>query len=295
MGTFNLKGLGVAIITPFNPDKTIDLVALANLVERLASENTDYIVVLGTTGETPTLSESERKQICDTVVKHNAGRVPLVLGVGGNNTLGVVESLKSLDLTGFDAILSVVPYYNKPSQEGIFQHYKTIAEASPLPIILYNVPGRTGVNMSAQTTLRLAAEVDNIAGIKEASGNIKQIKEIIDNKPSGFQVVSGDDSLTSALMEIGAVGVISVAGNAIPKYFSRIVNLCQNKCFQEAYSLQAKADRLMKLLFVDGNPAGIKAALSALGQCQNVLRLPLVPACSNTCSEIDNIITEFID
>ena len=221
----NLKGMGVALITPFKQDKSVDFPALARLLEYIIQNKADYIVVLGTTAETATLTEDEKKAVKEFVIERVNRRVPLVLGVGGNNTKALTDYLKENDLSAFNAILSVVPYYNKPSQEGIYQHYKAIAEASPIPVILYNVPGRTGVNMTAETTLRLARDFENIIGIKEASGNITQMDDIIKNKPADFMVISGDDGITFPLITLGAVGVISVIGNAFPKEFSRMVRL----------------------------------------------------------------------
>ncbi|MDE6339001.1 MAG: 4-hydroxy-tetrahydrodipicolinate synthase [Muribaculaceae bacterium] len=295
MARFDLKGMGVAMITPFRQDKTIDYDALGNIIEHLIKGKSDYIVVLGTTGETPSLSPEEKYNVRKFVIDKVAGRIPLVLGLGGNNTMGLVEELRCNSFTGFSAILSVVPFYNKPSQEGIYQHYKAIAEASPLPVILYNVPGRTGVNMTAETTLRIAREVDNVIGVKEASGNFTQIEEIIKNKPSDFQVVSGDDSITYPLMTLGAVGVISVIGNAFPEEFGKMVRLCLDGKFQEALPIHFEFTELFNLLFVDGNPAGVKCTLNAMGMIENVLRLPLVPTRLSTNEEIHKITAKIID
>lgn len=295
MTQFNLKGLGVAMITPFKSDKTIDFNALSGIIEHLIKGKVDYIVVLGTTGETPSLSFEERREIRRFVISHVAKRVPLVLGYGGNDTMGLVKELSEDDLTGFSAILSVVPFYNKPSQEGIFRHYKAIAEASPLPVILYNVPGRTGVNMTAATTLRIAREIKNVIGVKEASGNFTQIEEIIKNKPDSFQVVSGDDSITYPLMTLGAVGVISVIGNAFPAEFGKMVRLCLNGNYKEALPIHFEFTELFNLLFVDGNPAGVKCTLNALGMIENELRLPLVPTRLSTNEEIHKITANIID
>ena len=225
MADINLKGMGVALITPFKEDESVDYEALARLVDYQLQNGTDYLVVLGTTAETPTLTEEEKKDIINLVVTKVNGRIPIVLGVGGNCTRSVVEKLKNDNFDGIDAILSVVPYYNKPSQEGIYQHYKAIAEATTLPIVLYNVPGRTGVNMTAETTLRIAREFKNVIAVKEASGNITQMDDIIKNKPANFNVISGDDGITFPLITLGAVGVISVIGNAFPREFSRMVRL----------------------------------------------------------------------
>lgn len=276
MGHISLRGLGVALVTPFLPDKEIDYEALRNLVEHIICGKADYIVVLGTTGETPTLSPEEREQVRNTVRDAVAGRVPLVLGLGGNCTRSLVNEIKATELSGFSAILSVTPFYNKPSQEGLYQHYAAIAKASPVPVVLYNVPGRTGTNISAATTLRLAKEFDNIIAIKEASGNFKQIEEIINGKPEHFQVISGDDALTYPLITLGAEGVISVVGNAYPQEFGEMVRLCLDGKFQEALPIHYSFSRLYDELFVDGNPAGVKALLHKMGMIHNELRLPLV-------------------
>ncbi|MBR5324831.1 MAG: 4-hydroxy-tetrahydrodipicolinate synthase [Muribaculaceae bacterium] len=277
MERINLKGLGVALITPFKEDDSIDYTALGKLIEHLIQNSIDYLVVLGTTAETPTLSTEEKKEVVAFVKQRVNGRVPIVLGVGGNCTSSVVAQLKNDDYEGIDAILSVVPYYNKPSQEGIYQHYKAIAKATELPIILYNVPGRTGVNMTAETTLRIAREFDNVVAIKEASGNIVQMDDIIKNKPADFMVISGDDGITFPLITLGAVGVISVIGNAFPKEFGRMVRLALNGDYDSALRIHHEFTELFSLLFVDGNPAGVKAMLNAMGYIDNKLRLPLVP------------------
>lgn len=289
MARYKLEGLGVALVTPFKADKSIDFEALGRLIEFQLSEGVDFFVVLGTTGETPTLSRSEKFEVCEYVKNKVAGRVPLVLGLGGNNTMEIVEEVSTRDLTGFEAILSVVPPYNKPSQEGIYQHYAAIANASPLPVILYNVPGRTGVNMTAATTLRLAHEFDNIIGVKEASGNFPQIEEIIKNKPEHFEVISGDDGITYPLITLGAKGVISVIGNAFPKEFGKMVRKCLAGDFMGALPIQFLFTELFNLLFVDGNPAGVKSALNALGMIENELRLPLVPTRLSTNEKIHAI------
>ena len=290
MEKFKLQGLCVALVTPFKADKSVDFESLANIVDHLLAGESDFIVVLGTTGETPALSAEEKLAIRDFVRRRVNGRLPLVLGVGGNNTMALVEQLNSDDFSGFSAILSVVPYYNKPSQEGIYQHYKAIAEASPLPVILYNVPGRTGVNMSADTTLRLARDFHNIIGVKEASGNFTQIEEIIKNKPARFNVISGDDAITFPLMTLGATGVISVIGNAFPREFGRMVRLCLRGEFDAALPIHFRFTELFNLLFVDGNPAGVKCTLHQLGLCENELRLPLVPTRVSTNEKIHNIL-----
>ena len=282
--------MGVALITPFKEDESVDYEALARLVDYQLQNGTDYLVVLGTTAETPTLTEEEKKDIINLVVTKVNGRIPIVLGVGGNCTRSVVEKLKNDNFDGIDAILSVVPYYNKPSQEGIYQHYKAIAEATTLPIVLYNVPGRTGVNMTAETTLRLARDFDNIVAIKEASGNITQMDDIIKNKPSDFMVISGDDDITFPLITLGAVGVISVIGNAFPREFSRMVRLALNGDYASALTIHHRFTELFSLLFVDGNPAGVKCLLHAMGYIQNQLRLPLVPTRITTYEKIRDVL-----
>lgn len=292
MAKINLKGMGVALITPFKEDESIDFDALSKLIEFQIQNGSDYLVVLGTTAETPTLSETEKKQILSFVIERVKGRIPIVLGVGGNNTRAIVEQLKTDDFTGVDAILSVVPYYNKPSQEGIYQHYKAIARATQLPVVLYNVPGRTGVNMSAETTLRIANEFENVVAIKEASGNITQMDDIIKNKPKDFMVISGDDGITFPLITLGAVGVISVIGNAFPKEFSRMVRLALNGDYANSLLIHHRFTELFKLLFVDGNPAGVKSILNAMGYIENKLRLPLVPTRITTFEKIREVLKE---
>jgi len=284
--------MGVALITPFKSDESIDYDALARLVEHQIKNGTDYLVVCGTTAETPTLTEQEKEDVTRFVLQCAAGRLPIVLGVGGNNTKAVVEKLKTSDFKGIDAILSVTPYYNKPSQEGLYQHYSAIAKASPLPIILYNVPGRTGVNMSAETTIRLANEFKNICAVKEASGNFTQIDEIIKNKPADFMVISGDDGITFPLITLGAVGVISVIGNAFPSEFSRMVRLALQGDYKSARLIHYHFNELIQLLFVEGNPAGVKSMLAVMGFIDNTLRLPLVPNTIKTYEKIRLVLNE---
>ncbi len=284
--------MGVALITPFKSDESVDYDALARLVEYQIKNGTDYLVVLGTTAETPTLTEQEKEEVTRFVIQCAAKRIPIVLGVGGNNTKAVVEIVKTTDFTGIDAILSVTPYYNKPSQEGIYQHYAAIAKASPLPIVLYNVPGRTGVNMLAETTLRLAKEFSNICAIKEASGNFTQIDEIIKNKPADFMVISGDDGITFPLITLGAVGVISVIGNAFPSEFSRMVRLGLQGDYKSARLIHHHFNELIQLLFVEGNPAGVKSMLAVMGFIDNTLRLPLVPNTIKTYEKIRVVLNE---
>lgn len=292
MGYINLKGMGVALITPFKAKGDIDFPALSRLVDFQLQNDADYLVVLGTTAETPTLTSEEQKEITQLVISKAKGKIPIVLGVGGNNTRAVVERLETEDFSGIDAILSVVPYYNKPSQEGIYQHYKQIGEATPLPLVLYNVPGRTGVNMSAETTLRLANENRNIVGVKEASGNMTQIGSIIKNKPADFQVISGDDGITFPLITFGAIGVISVIGNAFPKEFSRMVRLALAGDYANALYIHHRFTELFELLCVDGNPAGVKSMLNMMGFIENELRLPLVPTRITTYEKIREILKE---
>lgn len=278
--------MGVALITPFTSSKEIDYLALERVINHVICNDADFLVVLGTTGETPTLSPEEKLSVTKFVRDKVDGRVPLVIGMGGNNTAEIVRQVSQTDLTGYSAILSVVPYYNKPSQEGIYCHFKAIAEASPLPVILYNVPGRTGVNMSAGTTLRLAREVPNIIGIKEASGQINQIESLIREKPEDFKVLSGDDGMTYPLMTLGAEGVISVLGNAYPKEFSEMVHLCLEGNYIEAVDYHYKFREIIRLLFADGNPAGVKCVMHDMGLIENELRLPLIPVTDYTADEI---------
>ncbi len=287
-----IQGMGIALITPFKSDLSVDYEALKRLVEFQISSGADFLCVLCTTAETPTLTKAEREEIRRVVTEVVRGRVPIVIGCGGNNTMAVVEELKTTDWRGVDAVLSVVPYYNKPSQDGLYQHFKTIANASPIPVILYNVPGRVGVNMTAETTLRLANECENIIAIKEASGNFDQIDEIINNKPARFNVLSGDDGITFPLITLGAKGVISVIGNALPREFSRMVRLALDGDYQNARDIHHRFKELYSLLFVDGNPAGVKAMLSAMGYCENVLRLPLVPTRITTFEKIQKILQQ---
>lgn len=286
MASIDLSGVGVALVTPFKNDKSIDYPALANLIDYQIENGVDYLVVLGTTSENPTLSNAERQEVASFIVDKVAGRVPLVIGCGGNDTHSIVEQLTTADFSPYCAILSVVPFYNKPSQEGIYRHYEAIAKASPVPVVLYNVPGRTGVNMTAQTTLRLAADFPNIVAIKEASGNMEQVDEIIRHKRPDFQVISGDDAITFPLITLGAVGVISVIGNAFPREFSRMARLALAGQYDEARKIHHTFTDLFRLLFVDGNPAGVKCVLHAMGMIENELRLPLVPTRLTTDEQI---------
>ncbi|MDR2859690.1 MAG: 4-hydroxy-tetrahydrodipicolinate synthase [Mediterranea sp.] len=287
-----LRGMGVALITPFKEDESVDYDALIRMTDYLVQNNTDFLCVLGTTAETPTLTEEEKRTIKETVVEHVNGKIPIVLGVGGNNTRSVAESLQKGNYKGIDAILSVTPYYNKPSQEGLYQHYKVISQATDLPVILYNVPGRTGVNMTAETTLRIARDFKNVTAVKEASGNITQMDDIIKNKPADFDVISGDDGITFPLITLGAVGVISVIGNAFPREFSRMTRLALQGDFANALTIHHKFTELFNLLFIDGNPAGVKSMLNAMGMIENKLRLPLVPTRIKTFEEIRRVLKE---
>lgn len=280
------KGLGIALITPFNASGAVDYVVLKKLVEYQLKNGADFFCILATTGETPTLTDDEKQRIKELVVEVVAGRVPILMGCGGNNTAAIVEELHTRYFSGIDGILSVCPYYNKPSQEGLYQHFKTIANATDMKVVLYNVPGRTGVNMKAETTVRLARDCKNIVAVKEASGNLEQVDEIIKNKPDTFDVISGDDALTFPMIACGAVGVISVIGNALPKEFSRMLRLEQNGEFEPARKIHHMFTDLFNLLFVDGNPAGVKAMLHEMGMIENVLRLPLVPTRLTTMQKI---------
>ena len=273
----NFRGAGVALITPFKANLAIDFEGLGKIVDSQLENQIDYLVVLGTTAETATLNAFEKQQIVDFVCKRVNGKIPVVVGIGGNNTQEVINTTLQMDLSNADAILSVVPFYSKPSQEGIFQHYIAIAETCPLPLILYNVPGRTGVNMSAETTLRLAHASKKIIATKEASGNISEITKILRDKPADFAVISGDDSLVVPMIAIGTEGVISVAANVVPKAIADMTHLALEGNFKSAAELHLKLQIINDALFVDGNPAGAKAALHSAGIIENILRLPLVP------------------
>jgi 4-hydroxy-tetrahydrodipicolinate synthase len=286
------RGLGIALITPFKDDFSVDYVALKRLVEYQLKGGADFFCILATTGETPCLTVEEKNEIKRTVIETVNGRVPILMGCGGNNTSAVIDEIKRTDWHGIDGILSVCPYYNKPSQEGLFQHFKAISSATSLPVVLYNVPGRTSVNLQAETTLRLARSCDNIVAVKEASGNITQIDDIIKNKPENFDVISGDDGITFPMITLGAVGVISVIGNALPREFSRMVRLALDGDYANARKIHHKFTELFKLLFVDGNPAGVKAMLHAMGMIDNQLRLPLVPTRLTTMEKISAILKD---
>jgi 4-hydroxy-tetrahydrodipicolinate synthase len=275
MSTAAFFGTGVAIVTPFLQNGEIDWDGLKKLIQHLSAGKVDYLVVMGTTGENVALSKVEKQQIFQFVAANNAANLPLVAGMGGNYTKEVLENLSSVDLQGYQAILSVSPYYNKPNQEGIFQHYASIASHSPLPVILYNVPGRTGMNMTAKTTIKLAQSFSNIIAIKEASGNMEQIMQIIKEKPAGFEVISGDDGLALPLIAAGAIGVISVVANAFPRDFSAMIKHCLEGDFAAARPIHYSFTEIIPTLFAEGSPSGVKAYLSALGVCSNYFRLPV--------------------
>lgn len=286
------KGLGVALVTPFQDNGTVDFVGLQKLVEHQIKNGVDYLVVQGTTGEVATLTEDEKQAVLDFVIEINRKRLPIVLGVGGNNTAVLVKKLEELDTKGIDGILSVSPYYNKPSQEGIYQHYKALSAASKLPIILYNVPGRTMSNMLPVTTLRLANDFKNIIGIKEASGNVEQIMEIIEGKPEGFLVISGDDAIALAILAAGGDGLISVVSNAFPKRTADLVHAGLANDFKTARLKQYELLKIIQALFADGNPGGVKFALKLLNICKNNVRLPLVPINKATEEKLYELIAE---
>ena len=280
------KGLGVAMVTPFNADGSIDYLGLERLTNHLVDGGVNYLVVMGTTGENPTINNEEQQAILQKVIEINARRLPIVFGIGGNSTAAVVERLKSENLEGVDGILCVSPYYNKPSQEGIYQHYKAVSDATPLPVIMYNVPGRTGSLVSAETTLRIA-QLPNIVCTKEASGSLDICMDVIRGAPEDFGVISGDDNYTMPYIAAGMQGVISVLGNAYPKEFSQMVNYALDGDFKNAKHLHYKLLPLMKAIFMDGNPGGVKYALNKLGICQNEFRLPVVPVNKTTEKSLD--------
>lgn len=285
-------GTGVAIITPFKDDLSIDFPAIEQHVEYLISNGVNYLVILGTTGEAVTQSEYEKNELVKFIIEKVDNRVPLVLGVGGNSTNSVIDKIQKTDFKNIDAILSVSPFYNKPTQEGIYQHFKAIAEASPVPIILYNVPSRTGSNMTAETTLKLAHEFENIVAIKEASGNISQAMYIIKDKPKDFLVISGEDALTLPLISAGVSGVISVVANALPKEFSTMVNFALENKMDKAQEMHYKVLEFIDTLFIESNPAGVKAALKMLNIIENNLRLPLTPVSEKTYQKLENLLSK---
>ncbi|WP_136465600.1 4-hydroxy-tetrahydrodipicolinate synthase [Flagellimonas onchidii] len=288
-----LVGTGVALVTPFNKDFSVDVQALERVVEHCIQGGMDYLVALGTTAESATLSKADKQLVIDVIVRANAGRLPLVLGVGGNNTAAIVEELTQTDLSDFEAILSVSPYYNRPTQEGIYQHFKVIAEASLKPIVLYNVPARTGSNMLPETTLRLAHEIPNIIAIKEACGDMVQIDKILKDKPEDFLVLSGDDFTALPTVLAGGAGVISVLGQGMPKSFSQMIRLGLNGEAEKAYELHHALQPLMQLIFEEGNPAGIKSVFESLGTCGSSVRLPLLEASPKLKSKITDFLKSF--
>ena len=269
------KGTGIALITPFKKDHSIDIESLIKIVNHVIDNGADFLVVLGTTSEAPTLTSEEKNLVIKTILKANNGRLPILLGMGGNNTQSVIEAIKAQNFDGIQGILSVVPYYNKPNQRGMKAHFEAIADASPVPVVVYNVPGRVGVNLQAATCVELAQH-PNIIAVKEASGNLQQIMEILRDKPSDFDVLSGDDGITQPLMALGAQGVISVAANAYTKPFSRMMKAMREGQAEEALRLHYAMLRMNQLIFADGNPGGIKCLMNIMGLCENVLRLPLV-------------------
>ena len=282
----------MAVVTPFTLDGAVDYPALKRLIRYQLDSGVDFLCILATTGETPCLTLDEKNKITELVKEENKGQVPILKYCGGNNTAAVIEEMKATDWSGIDGILSICPYYNKPSQEGLYQHFKAIASASPLPVVMYNVPGRTGVNMKAETTVRLAHDCENIVGIKEAAGSLEQVDEIIKSKPDRFDIISGDDALTFSMIASGAAGVISVIGNALPREFSRMIRLEFQGEYEAARRIHHMFTELYSLLFVDGNPAGVKALLNDMGYIENVLRLPLVPTTIKTKEKMADILKE---
>lgn len=281
------KGTGIALITPFKSDKSVDVESLTKIVNHVIDNGADFLVALGTTSEAPTLSAEEKKLVIKTIIDTNRNRLPILLGMGGNNTEAVIEAIKAQDFTGIGGILSVVPYYNKPNQRGMKAHFEAIADASPVPVVLYNVPGRVGVNLQAATCIELAKH-PNIIAVKEASGNLQQIMEILRDKPTDFDVLSGDDGITQPLMALGAQGVISVAANAYTKPFAQMMHAQKEGNTAEALRLHFGMLRMNQLIFADGNPSGIKCLMQRMGLCENVLRLPLVPVCEKVEQDITN-------
>ena len=288
-----LVGTGVALVTPFKDDLSVDHDALSNIVKFNVDNGTDYLVISGTTGESVTILKQEKQDIVTTVKNANAGKLPLVLGIGGNNTAAVIDEINNTDLSDFAAILSVAPYYSKPTQEGFYQHFKAISEACPIPIILYNVPGRTAKNMLPETTLRLARDFDNVVAVKEAGNNQQQYLELLKDKPKDFLVISGDDDLALGVTLAGGSGVISVLGQAFPKDFSRMIQLGLEGKAGEAYQLHKKFMEITNLIFEENNPAGIKAVFESMNLCKDAVRLPLVPATKNLKHRINNYVKQY--
>lgn len=286
------RGTGIAIVTPFMEDGTIDWDSFAKLIEFWIESKVEYLVVLGTTGESATIHAAEKQQVFSFVHAQNKGRLPLMAGIGGNDTRQVIEDFRTFNLEGYSAILSVSPYYNKPNQEGLFQHYKALDEATPLPVMIYNVPGRTGMNMTAATQIRIARECKNMFGTKEASGNFEQISELIKYKPADFMVVSGDDGITLPMIACGGEGVISVVANAYPKEFAQMVRLCMEGKFAEADDIHFKLTDIITSLFAEGSPSGVKAYLSEMGYCKNVFRLPVWPVSDGLMEKIRTLMKD---
>lgn len=286
-------GTGIAVVTPFNDDLTIDYKALENIIEYNIKNGSDYIVICGTTGESVTLTKQEKQDVVAFITKINNGRLPLVLGIGGNNTLAVVEEIKATDLSAIAGVLSVSPAYSKPTQEGIYQHFKAVAEVCPVPVILYNVPGRTSKNMTPETTLRLANDFKNVVGVKEAGNDVAQYLELLRDKPEGFSVISGDDDLALGIVLAGGAGVISVIAQGMPETFSKIIKLGLEGKAKEAYALQFKMIDIINYIFEENNPAGIKAVLNNLNLCKTTVRLPLVPASAQLQEKIDAFMVNF--
>jgi len=290
MSDTRFTGTGVAIITPFNTNNSVDYPALERVVEHCINGKVNYIVVLGTTGESVTLNQSEKIEVIDTVVKATSKRVPVVVGIGGNNTQDVIDGIKTVNFNGIDGILSVVPYYNKPNQKGIYEHYKAIARVSPLPVILYNVPGRTGINMNTETTVSLAHDFKNLVAVKEASGNMQQVMEILRDKPSGFDVISGDDALTFPMLTLGATGVISVIANAFPLDFSTMVEEALSGNYPLARKIHFTYLEVIGAIFTEGNPAGVKAIMHQQELIKNVVRLPLTSVSEKHYQKLNEIV-----
>lgn len=292
MANVDLTGTGVAIITPFREDGSVDFQSLEKLVQFHLEKGIDYFVALGTTGESVTLKKDEKNAIVSCIIDVVDGKIPVVVGIGGNDTQKVVNQIKSTSFDGVDAVLSVAPYYNKPSQEGIFEHYKTIATSSPKPIILYNVPGRTGVNIDAETTLELAHAYDNIIAVKEASGDMVQVMQIVKNKPASFKVISGDDALTLPIITLGGSGVISVIANAFPKEFSLAVKYALNNELEKAREQHYGLLKMIDLLFTEGSPSGVKAVLEIMGKAKNIVRLPLTRVSEQTYNQLKQLTSD---
>ena len=287
-----LTGTGVALVTPFTQSGDVDYESLERIVENVITSGVDFLVVFGTTGETPTLNDEEKCKILKLVKSVNNGRLPIVIGMSGNNTRVLVEQLRNFDFSGVDALLSASPYYNKPSQEGIYQHFMAVADASPVPVILYNVPGRTGSNMAPETVVRLARDHKNIVAIKEASGNMAQVSKILRDKPEEFILLSGEDNLAVATIALGGEGIISVAANAFPKRFSQMIHSAMECDFKLAAAIQLELFEMIELLFAEGNPVGVKISLAIQGLCGQYVRLPLVPGSENLCKKMQKIIAE---